>query len=152
MASRNRDADIGSAQRSDDDGTDRGHESAKPSCRAGVQSRAQKSPLGETEAQEGSMTVWVCVNTSKQVGDKEIIVMSLRVMMPQRSGPGGYYCFRNPRTFTVGDAYPRLRWRGLHDIPPSQGRSTRRLIMSKSRVQRPPSGGSVRHSLLYPRS
>jgi hypothetical protein len=29
------------------------HASAQPSCRAGVQPRAQRYPLGETEAQEG---------------------------------------------------------------------------------------------------
>jgi hypothetical protein len=36
---------------------DRGHEGAEPSCRAGVQSRAQRHPLGETETQERSVTV-----------------------------------------------------------------------------------------------
>ncbi|WP_249791419.1 hypothetical protein [Bradyrhizobium sp. SRL28] len=44
-------------QRSDDDGADWGHESAEPSCRAGVQSRSQRYPLGEAEAQERHLTV-----------------------------------------------------------------------------------------------
>jgi hypothetical protein len=58
-------------QRSDDDGPDRRHEGAEPSCRAGVQSRAQRYPLGETEAQEGPMTVLIYVDTGKQVGDPD---------------------------------------------------------------------------------
>jgi hypothetical protein len=49
----------------------RGHEGPKPSRRAGVQSRSQRDPLGEAEAQEGPMTVLIYVDTSKQVGDAD---------------------------------------------------------------------------------
>lgn len=71
MASRNRGADACVARRSDNAGADWGHERAEPSCRAGVQSRSQRYPLGQTEAQEGPMTVLIDVETSKQVGDKD---------------------------------------------------------------------------------
>jgi hypothetical protein len=40
----------------DNDGPHRCHASAEPSCRAGVQSRSQGYPLGETEAQEGRVS------------------------------------------------------------------------------------------------
>jgi hypothetical protein len=43
----------------------------EPSCGAGVESRSQRYPLGQTKAQEGPMTVFAYVNTSKQVGDPE---------------------------------------------------------------------------------
>jgi hypothetical protein len=39
--------------------------------RAGVQSRSQRYPLGETEAQEGPKTVLIYVDTSKQIGDPD---------------------------------------------------------------------------------
>jgi hypothetical protein len=52
-------------------GAHRRHAGVEPPCRAGVQSRAQRDPLGEEKAQEGPMTVFVYVNTSKQVGDAE---------------------------------------------------------------------------------
>jgi hypothetical protein len=44
-----------------DDGADWRHEGAEPSRRAGVQSRPQGYPLGETEAQEGPVTIisWI---------------------------------------------------------------------------------------------
>ena len=35
-----------------------GHESAELSCRAGVQSRSQRYPLGQAEAQEGPMKTY----------------------------------------------------------------------------------------------
>jgi hypothetical protein len=57
MAGRDRGADAGVPQRSHDAGADRGHEGAEPSCRAGVRSRAQRHPLGETETQARPMTV-----------------------------------------------------------------------------------------------
>jgi hypothetical protein len=44
-----------SRRRPRDDGADRGHEGAEPSCRAGVQSRSQGYPLGKAEAQAGSV-------------------------------------------------------------------------------------------------
>ena len=47
------------------------YEGVEPWCRAGVQSRSQRYPLGQTEAQERPMTVLIYVNTSKQVGDPD---------------------------------------------------------------------------------
>jgi hypothetical protein len=46
-----------------------GHDGVEPSCRAGAQSRSQRSPLGQTEAQEGPMTVLIYVDTRKPAGD-----------------------------------------------------------------------------------
>ena len=41
--------------------------------RTGVQFRSQRSSLGQAQAEERPMTVFVYVNTSKQVGDPEHI-------------------------------------------------------------------------------
>jgi hypothetical protein len=71
MASRDRSADAVQRRRAHDDGADRAHASAQPSCRAGVQSRSQRDPLGKAEAEERPMTVFVYVNTTKQVGDPD---------------------------------------------------------------------------------
>jgi hypothetical protein len=54
-----RGSDASVAQRPDDDGADRGHESAEPSCRAGVQSRPQRYPLGERKLKRPFMTVGI---------------------------------------------------------------------------------------------
>ena len=56
MADGNRGLAAMQPRRPDDDGADRGHAGVEPWCRAGVQSRSQRDPLGETEAQEGPMT------------------------------------------------------------------------------------------------
>src|SRR5262245_2153526 len=58
-------------RRSDDDSADRGHEGVEPSFRAGVQSRTQRSSLGQAQAEERPMTVLIYVDTSKQVGDTD---------------------------------------------------------------------------------
>jgi hypothetical protein len=53
---------------------DRRHESLEPSRRAGVRPVAHRHTLGPAKAQEGPMkTVFVYVNTSKQVGDADHI-------------------------------------------------------------------------------
>jgi hypothetical protein len=55
MANGDRSADVVQPRRAHDDGADRRHASAEPSCRAGVQSRAQRDPLGEAKAEERSV-------------------------------------------------------------------------------------------------
>ena len=57
--------------RANDVRPDRRHARLEPRSRSGVQSRAQRAALGPAQASEGPMkTVFVYVNTSKQVGDK----------------------------------------------------------------------------------
>ena len=51
--------------------TDRHDAGDQPTPAEGVRHRAQNYPLGKAQAQEGSMTVFVYVNTSKQVGDPD---------------------------------------------------------------------------------
>src|SRR5437764_1142616 len=50
---------------------DRREASVEPWLCTGVQSIAQGTSLGPTQAEEGPMTVFVYLNTSKQVGDKD---------------------------------------------------------------------------------
>jgi hypothetical protein len=45
------------------------------------------------------------------------------------------------RALQLGDDDPGVCWCWLHDVSPSQGCNTHRLIKSKSRIQRPPPGG-----------
>lgn len=68
-----RGVDAGFLQRADQDGADRGHEGVEPWCPAGVQSRSERYPLGQTETQEGSVTGLIYVNTSKQIRDPDHI-------------------------------------------------------------------------------
>ena len=68
MANGDRGAAAGVARRSDDDGADRGHEGVEPRPRPGVH-KEQGASLGQEKAEERPMTVWVYVDTSKQVSD-----------------------------------------------------------------------------------
>jgi hypothetical protein len=52
-------------------GTHRRYASAEPKRRARVQSGSQRPSLGASQISEGPMTVFVYVNTSKQVGDAD---------------------------------------------------------------------------------
>jgi hypothetical protein len=59
-----------SKQRPDDARADRRHAGVEPSPRSRVQSRPQRSSLGQAQAEEGPMkTVLIYVNTSAEVGD-----------------------------------------------------------------------------------
>jgi hypothetical protein len=71
MADGNRGSIAGVARRTDDDGAHRGHEGVEPECPAGVQTRSQRSSLGQAQAKERPMTVLIYVDTSKQVGDPD---------------------------------------------------------------------------------
>jgi hypothetical protein len=59
--------DIG---RTDNAGADRDHAGAEPSRRARIRYGSKAPSLGKAQASEGPMkTVWVYINTSKEVGD-----------------------------------------------------------------------------------
>jgi hypothetical protein len=47
----------------------------------------------------------------------------------------------SPGALNLGHDVPWLRWHWLHNVSPSQDRSTRSLIKPKSRIEGPPSGG-----------
>src|SRR6266850_1757621 len=99
MASRDRGVDA-CAQRPDDDGADRGHEGAEPSCRAGVQSRSQRYPLGEAEAQEGSVTVRFQEVGDLRLGLKpklQVAVCRVTVLLPKFPGAGPDFLLSLPR-------------------------------------------------------
>ena len=99
MASRDRGADA-CAQRPDDDGADRGHEGAEPSCRAGVQSRSQRYPLGEAEAQEGSVTVRFQEVGDLRLGLKpklQVAVCRVTVLLLKFPGAGPDFLLSLPR-------------------------------------------------------
>src|SRR6478735_10172589 len=68
MADGNRGAVVGVARRTDDDGAHRGHEGFEPWPRPRVYGVGQTAALGQAQAEERPMTVFVYVNTSKQSG------------------------------------------------------------------------------------
>src|SRR2546430_9440191 len=55
MANGDRSAHAVQPRRPDDDGADRGHEGVEPSCRAGIQFRSKRPPLGQAQAEERSV-------------------------------------------------------------------------------------------------
>jgi hypothetical protein len=71
MAGRDRSADPGrDGGRTDDVRADRRDAGLEPEPRSRVQSGSERSSLGKAEAEEGPMkTVWIYVNTNKDVGD-----------------------------------------------------------------------------------
>jgi hypothetical protein len=72
MADRHRGVDAcGRARRPDDTCADRRHAGIEPRPRSRVQYFTEGSPLGAPEAEERPMTVWIYVDTGKQVGDRE---------------------------------------------------------------------------------
>ena len=61
----------GDVGRTDDVRQDRRDAGLEPQSRSGVQSLAEGAALGPAQAREGPMTVFVYVNTAKQVGDAD---------------------------------------------------------------------------------
>jgi hypothetical protein len=61
---------VGELGRADDVRAYRHHAGIEPRARPRVHGE-QRASLGTEKAQEGPITVWVYVDTSKQVGDKE---------------------------------------------------------------------------------
>src|SRR5258707_14694184 len=61
----------GDVGRADDVCADRRDAGLEPRSRSGVQSQAEGAALGPAQASEGPMTVFVYVNTAKQVGDAD---------------------------------------------------------------------------------
>src|SRR5438309_12123110 len=85
MAGRHRGTDTGSrARRPNHVRADRRDASFEPWLCSGVQIHRARNIIGATQAEEEPMTVFVYVNTSKQIGDKDHVKVFANVDVAEK--------------------------------------------------------------------